>query len=220
MAALRALAASFNVKVADTLKFYHRRFPYRVLLDAEGYAKKTLSPSQAYRTPTIHAEVLEKIGLSGETYAVHSLGRTAVYFEVEEDACRFLDIVCTHCVVVNAPVSAAALAAIAPDHTRLETQLRDTLWWNKYRYRVTFKKSLDDNGGLDDIVAWMKDYNEVSPTDNRIELHYSSPRLAYFADENDLLFFKLVFHEHISKLEKTLLIKDFPHACEPAEGAH
>lgn len=220
MAALRSLAASHDLSVSDTLRFFYKLYPYRVTFDCRHYTEKALPASQKFRAARIHEEILADMALEGTHTARRLASATSLYFTDEADACAFLARVSGSALTVSAPLNAEAHAAITPDGSRLATVLKPHLWWGKYGFRVEFKDSIDTANKIDDVLDWIRRYDEVSPTKDRIEFQYGEPRTAYFADENDLLFFKLVFHEHISKLEKALLIKDFTDAREPAEGAH
>jgi hypothetical protein len=216
----RASQNAPRVRVEDTLKFFWDLYPYRVEFDAKLLTRKRLPKSQLFRSATIHEEVLSEIAVSGKVSTRRNGERTNLYFVNETDALAFFEKVEATATAVTAPRSAEDQAAITPDGTRLKSRLRTCLYWDRYQFEVTFKDSIDQGDQIEKVQLWMNDFKEISGEADRVSFQFGSPRKAYFADENDMIFFKLVFHEHISKIEKALLIKDIDDARGSSEGAH
>jgi hypothetical protein len=208
-----------GVPPIDTRKLFWDTYPYRIEFDNKLLTRITLARSQKFRAPTIHNEVLEAIGASGKTTARRAGDLTTVYFVDEADALAFFNRTVVSVTEVTCPRCPEDIALLAGDGTRLKVVFRKNLFWHKFPYRVTLTDDLVNTGKFAEMKDWIHQFSEVSPVENVIELHGGNPSAAYFTDENDLLFFKLVFHEQIFKLEKALLIKDIADEPVSLEGA-
>lgn len=221
MEALRQFVESVpGCKIENTEKLFFSKFPYRVEFQSERYVQKTLPKSQAHRRRTIHTEIAQAIGFSGEFTARHRDAFCSLFFSNESDMRAAVEHLRGFVVSIALPRTQPDLdIMLQGDPTRLKTRIRPALFFfNRFRYAVTLKNSTT-NDELTTIADWVRDFAENFPDEDRLTFEYSTPKVAYFNHEDDVLFFKLVFHSAISKLEKALLHQEIDNDAPQAAGA-
>ncbi|RYD44949.1 MAG: hypothetical protein EOP83_31095 [Verrucomicrobiaceae bacterium] len=207
MDALIATLSQFPaIKREDSAKLFFKKFPYKIVLDSYRYEDRKVVTQTSITRSRDEVQVRAQGGYYN------------VYFRDESTAAEFLSENAKYVVSVALPTSTEALSAISTD-TRIE--IRDSLYWNKFRWAAVCK-SLDLDQ-IDELRDWLSNFKEQcgEVSDDRIMFSYStsSPRV-YFADEDDLFMFKFSFFNRISRLEKVLLKKEISNEHFSAEGAH
>ena len=211
MDALKASVAEIpRVLIEPITRFFFKKYPYRVTYAAEAYSNMHDEPegSSKLHWRTSGRRILQGLPLKGDATDRNKEGFCALFFQFEEDAVAAVQIIGKYVSSVAGPRNQAERDILAIDSkTRVQTVIRETLFWAKYRYCVTLREG-DDKIQLEEIANWLSDFSAMNPDDDRLMISYSTPRRVYFADENDLLYFKLVFHTSISSIQKTLLSKE------------
>ena len=216
MDALKASVADIpRVIVEPITRFFFKKYPYRVTYAAEAYSEKFDEPegNPKLRWRTSGRRILQGLDLKGDATDRNTEGFCALFFQFEEDAVAAVQIIGKYVSSVAGPRNQAERDVLAIDSkTRVQTVIRPTLFWAKYRYCITLRANVDDkNQGksqLEEIANWLSDFSAMNPDEDRLMISYSTPRRVYFSDENDLLYFKLVFHSSILSIQKTLLSKE------------
>jgi hypothetical protein len=141
---------------------------------------------------------------------------TTLFCLTEADALAICAQVGGSITAVTCPRDAADLDLLAGDGTRLKPVLRNSLFWGKYEYGLSLKPSASSEEMYEEIREWIERFKEMNdPT--CAYLDNGSPARVYFKREEDVAYFKLVFHEQIHDFEKVILIKDIADAPGPVE---
>ncbi|RYF14499.1 MAG: hypothetical protein EOO77_14225 [Oxalobacteraceae bacterium] len=224
-ALIETIAQYPAIKRDDSSKLFYKKYPFRVLFDFTEY--NIANHGRFTRTfPSVYGDrILEFISIPELIcevaptcpYKARSQnGQTNFYFVDPLDAAAFIQTQAGFIISVTMPESAQALAAINGD---VRIEIRDTLYWNKYRWAAVCKALSEDQ--LDEIRDWTDSYkDQFTSGDDRIMMSYSSssPRI-FFNEEDDLFMFKFAFFNRISRLEKVLLKKEIADESRFAQGA-
>ncbi len=221
MDALKASVAEFpRVIVEPISRFFFKKYPYRVTFAAEALFLSDSPNGTSWGWRTSGRTILQSIDLKGDATDRNTEGFCALFFEVEEDAVAAVQVIGRYVSSVAGPRNKAERDILAVESkTRVQTAIRETLYWAKYRYCVTLRPD-DEKTQLTDIAEWLADYAALNPDEDRMMISYSTPRRIYFLDENDLLYFKLVFHSSIRFIEKALLTKEISDEQFASQDAH
>ncbi|RYD64879.1 MAG: hypothetical protein EOP83_08690 [Verrucomicrobiaceae bacterium] len=208
-----------NIPVEPTSKFFFKSFPFRVTLDADRYARY-MNPAVARKNISsiwrkVGTMMVDLIEIEGEVRVRRQGGIISAYFNDVNDVFRAIEKYPKHILNVATPINDRALQAMAGD-SRIE--VRDQLYWNKYRWVATFKGMTTEQG--QEVSDWLRQYKENNDEIlDKFFLSFSNPVRVYFTDENDLFYFRVVFYEHIARIEKALLTEEIANERLSAEDA-
>lgn len=219
MDALNKALADKGIKPEPTSRFFFNRYPFRITFDAEKYSQDTTTAAtRAYhvghRWRLAGSEMIERIEPIGEVKVRHQGGYVSVYFNDVTDVLRTVDVLGSYILSVATPASDKEFEVMASD-TRVE--IRDTLYWGKYRWVATFKTLTVEQAN--EVTEWLRNFKEMNGDEDRSFISFSNPPRAYFTDENDLFYFRVVFYQHISRIEKALLKKEIADEHLASEGS-
>lgn len=220
MQALRAVAADLpKVLLDNTPSLYFGRYPIKIEFQAEIYASRALPVSQRYRWRGIHDELLADLGLTGRVKARRRDVFTTLYCQNEVDALALCTRLGGTIVTIACPRHAGDIAALTGDETRVRPVLREALYWDRFRYRLTLDKTVREEATkFEEIKDWVAQFCTLSDEDPTARVENGAPPRAYFSREEDVTYFKLVFHEFIRDFEKVILFKEIDDAREPVEA--
>lgn len=218
MDALNKALADKGIKTEPTARFFFNRFPFRISFDAEKYSQDT-APGNSHFYPGTRwrlagLDLIERIDPTGDVKVRHQGGYLSVYFNDINDVLRSVDTLRAYVISVATPASDREFEAMASD-TRIE--IRDNLYWGKYRWAVTFK-SLDMDQAKE-VADWINNFRAMNGEEDRSFISFSNPPRAYFTDENDLFYFRVVFYHLMSRIEKAVLKKEIADEQFASEGS-
>ena len=215
---IAALGDAPEIKREATARFFFKKYPYRITVDAERYSLKNTPRSQRKadalsRWRKAAQEMIAPLSFSAGTKIRNQGGFTCLYFEAAADAVAFLGQNRTYVIAVSLPETEAAHSALSGDHRLM---IRDTLFWGQYRWSVVLKILEEDQ--LSELREWLAAYEGVCAGKTSLSYSHASPRV-YFAEEDDLFMFSLSFFNRINRIEKALLKKEIAGESLVAEGA-
>ncbi len=124
------------------------------------------------------------------------------FFKQAEDALHFIQKNRKHITTVYRPENEKQIAALGADRKRV---LRDTLYYDRYRYCVEFHEQMgEDETNLDDMVQSIF----LKKNAKRYLYTYSKRRRLYLKNENDIFHVKIALYEKIRSQTEAFLKQD------------
>lgn len=218
MDTLNLTLATHNVRRETTSRFFFKTYPYRVMIDADAYIRRDGSAydkiDYLMKWRNTAAEMLEAPSLIGTTKQRNQAGYACIYFDTEADVVAFVDEFHRYIVSVSAPADAATKEAMSSDY---RIMVRETLFWNKYRWSGVMKRLTDEQ--LEEIKDWLESFKNIAVGELSFAYSDGAPRI-FFAEEDDFCMFSFAFRNRIARIEKALLKDEIAHDLPlAAEGA-
>lgn len=203
-----------HVGLHRTPKLFFDRYPIKVEFDAQRLNRKTRAASQSFHHRQIHADVIAELGLSERVMCRRRDIFATVYLKDEDDALALCQRLGDTVLAITCPRDEQELSTLLGDGTRLKPVLRRTLFWGKYTYGLSLKASARKDEMYNEIREWVQMFAEMNEPES-VYIDNGAPPRVYFKREEDVAYFKLVFHEQILNFEKTILIEDIADASGP-----
>lgn len=182
-----------HIRVRETTALYWDEFPYKVVVRLTG------NPMTAVARLSRHLP-------EGDDWRFRcSPSQNSFFFKNAEDARRFVEANSKHVLEVwEPPANLGQYLGLNEDGHR--TVLRDTLWYDQYRYCVVFRRSMSkaENDDLDD---WAQEFF-LGSDEQRAYFSYSLERRVYLNDPDDVFMVTLAHKPIILRIERAILKKE------------
>lgn len=213
-----------NVVFEDADRLFYRKFPYRieVFLDRLPYRRpKYLTPSPsdtpakcrdlesrmwAHRRTKAFEKVkssCDDLNLEGEWRCRRAKEKSSFFFTTQADALAFATANKKFIRVIAGPRGTPDAEVMQKDH---KNRVRNSLYWLKYRWKVSFKwLDADRQHELDEWFAQYLDCEEDEVRDDRFRYAWTQPSVVYLAEETDVIMVKVAFNAEVTSIEKAIL---------------
>ena len=191
----------------NTTKLFYGEFPYKLVLhhqnididDWYSHMRKTL-------------EYLRD--LPKDSYRVRHLKTLQLFFKLRKDLVNILDRDHTFAIEVHEPLNKKHYEHLIQNPHCIT---RTTLFWNRYRYKITFNNS--ENFTADWFVGFFNDKDpdryrygasmaKMIRSKGKYEYYWCNPVL-YLADNDDVMLCKLAMNDKIFKIETAITFDEF-----------
>ena len=228
-----AMFDTLGVTIKTTGKLFYGKYPFKIAVndpivrptwrngfsfhqsktfqtDLERFKKERASfTRKLYRTITCDAKSWRWMDNNGTL---------SYFFMNADDALTFCVKNKSHLRSITRPESQMmvdAMNEIIMDDFKAIPVVRDTLFWNRYRYCIQFKRSDEATEVADEFYeAHHRDYNDAE----RSMYHHGHDRRLYLNDIKDVFFAKMGVGEYFKTFQKAILKSDISDANEPQAG--
>lgn len=201
----KACKNHLQINFEPLTKVYFKKFFYKVEVLLELYTPRSaVRRISRFRRTQAQETAVADCKFADEYRSRTEGGYCSFFFTNEDDAKLFIKKNKSYIVQVVAPRHVGDKAALGDD---TKVRLRDTLFWNCFRWAITLKglKEAQFTEIYERICESFGLHPDTAHTSSRVMFSYTYPRKIFMTDEQDVILLKMIAYEFIGKIEKAVL---------------
>lgn len=224
-----AMFSTFGVDCINSEKPFYGSYPFKIMINDP--VPRPVFPGGFYYSNKAHQRDLEEFRQARQIFMrkrcrtitaaktdwrwMDNNGAKTIsyFFKNAEDAMSFCEKNKTHIKSITRPLNLREVEVhneLGEDNAKLV--VRDTLFWNKYRYCIHIKKTDEARDAADDFWA-----NHVKPHADldRAMYNFDRDRRLYLNDARDVFYARMGIGQYFKTFQKAILKSEIPHGNEP-----